>query len=86
MPLSFSSRRTSVHTGGRLAPFLHDIGMQPLKLSGGDTEAVTRLCAIAGVSLAKVLENIARRLGKRRFDLRGHEITAEFLSSPDTVF
>ncbi len=48
--------------------------MQPLKLSGGDTEAVTAgNIAITSVSLAKVLENIARRLGKRRFDLRGHE-------------
>ncbi|MBB1499272.1 TniQ family protein [Paracoccus sp. MC1862] len=85
-PVSFATRLAALHTGGRLVPFLHDIGVRSAALAAGDTEAVQRLCALAGIDSAPVLRNTARTVGRRRADLRGEEITAEFLSSPDTVF
>lgn len=85
-PISFATRLAALHTGGRLVPFLHDMGVKPGALCLGDAEAVRQLCALAGVDSAPVLRNTAHTVGRRRANLRGEEITAEFLSSPDTVF
>nr|WP_229582919.1 TniQ family protein [Paracoccus sp. S-4012] len=85
-PISYATRLAAFHTGGRLLPFLHDIGVKPKAFAAGDTEAVERLCAVAGIHSAPVLHNTARTVGKRRSDLRGEELSAEFLSGSDTVF
>lgn len=85
-PLSFAARLASFHVGERLVPFLHDIGIRPSALAGCEFEAVEQLAAISGVACDALHRNAAHRIGKRRFELRGHELTAEFFASPDTVF
>jgi hypothetical protein len=85
-PLSFAARLAALHTGGRLVPFLNDIGVNPVRLATGDRASIERLAAASGVDPERLLRNAAVSVAKRRYDLRGHAVTAEFLSSPDTVF
>lgn len=85
-PLSYASRLASFHIDATLVPFLHDIGVRPDALAGGEADAVARLAEVAGLEGGAPEHNAARRTAKRRFDLRGEELTAEFFSSPDTMF
>ena len=85
-PLSFAARLAAFHTGGRLGPFLNDLGIKPTDLAAGAGGAVERLCNHAGVAADVVLHNTARNVAPRRFDLRGATVSSAFFSSPDTVF
>lgn len=85
-PLSFATRLANFHLRSTVVPFLHDIGVRPDALLGCEVDAVERLAAVAGVDSAALHRNSTRRIGKRRYDLRGHVLSAEFFSCPDTVF
>jgi hypothetical protein len=85
-PLSFATRLAAFHTGLRLVPFLNDLGIRYKDLVSGEHAAIERLGAVAGVDPDTLLHNAPVRVGKRRYDLRRDRITAEFLSSPHTVF
>lgn len=85
-PMSFVTRLAGFHLGTRVVPFLHDIGIRPEALAGCEFDAVEQLAGLTGAESAALHRNSARRIGKRRFNLRGHELTAEFFASPDTVF
>lgn len=85
-PLSFATRLASFHLRSSVVTFLHDIGVRPDAMIGCEEEAVARLAALAGVDAGALHHNAARRIGQRRFDLRGHELSSEFFCSPDTVF
>lgn len=85
-PISFATRLGNFHIRSTVVPFLRDIGVSPDALLGGEHDAVERLSAIAGVDSGGLHRNSARRVGKRRFDLRGHIVSSEFFASPHTVF
>jgi hypothetical protein len=85
-PLSFATRLAGFHTGRRLVPFLNDMRIRYKDLVSGERAAIERLGVVAGVNPDTLLHNAPVRVGKRRYDLRGNRITAEFLSSPHTVF
>ncbi|WP_083848257.1 TniQ family protein [Oceaniovalibus guishaninsula] len=85
-PMSFAARLASFHLGARVVPFLHDIGIRPEALVGCEFDAVEQLAGVTGVDSAALHRNSAHRIRKRRFELRGHEFTAEFFASPYTVF
>jgi hypothetical protein len=85
-PLSFATRLATFHIGQRLVPFLHDMGIRSVDLVTGDRGAIERLAAVAGTDPEDLLHNAPVWVGKRRYDLRGNRITAEFLSSPHTAF
>ena len=85
-PVSFAARLASFHLGTRVVPFLHDVGIRPEALVGCEFDVVEQLAMLSGVDSATLHRNSAHRIAKRRFELRGHELTAEFFASPDTVF
>ena len=85
-PISFATRLGNFHIRSTLVPFLRDIGVSPDALLGGEHDAVERLSTIAGVDSAGLHRNSARRVGKRRFALRGHIVSSEFFASPHTLF
>ena len=85
-PLSFATRLSNFHLRSNVVPFLHDIGVRPAALLGCEEAAVQRLAAIANVDITALQRNSARRVEKRRYDLRGNVLSAEIFSSPHTVF
>lgn len=85
-PLSFATRCASFHMRTSMVPFLQDLRIKPDKMIGCDDDAVAQLAAVAGVDAAALLHNSARRMARRRFNLRGHVLSSEFFSTPDTVF
>ena len=85
-PLSFATRLASFHLRSSVVPFLRDICVSPDALLGGEHDAVQRLSAVSGVDAEALHRNSAQRVGKRRFNLRGHVVSSEFFSSPYTVF
>lgn len=85
-PVSWAARQAAFHTGGRLGPFLNDMGIPIADLARGKLEAVERLCSVAEQDLAPVLGNAIMAVGKRRFRLRGEEFAAEFTTGPVTRF
>lgn len=85
-PLSFATRLAALHTGDRLTPFLTDMGIRADRLARGDETSVRRLCEVADVDPEAVLANAAIGGERRRYRLRGFDISAEFLSNPATVF
>lgn len=85
-PLSFGARLAAFHLDKLLVPFLHDIGVRPDALALGDTDAIYRLASVAGVDSAVLHRNSARSVAKDDYILRGHELSAEVFSRPDTVF
>lgn len=85
-PLSFATRLASFHLRSSVVPFLHDLRIKPDTMIGCDEGAVERLANIAGVDAGVLHHNAAHRIAKRRFNLRGHELSSEFFSTPDTVF
>ncbi len=85
-PLSWATRLSALHTGGRLVPFLNDLGISYLSIIAGATDAVTRLCDATGQDPAPVLRNAVQKIGKRSYSLRGQVLSAEMLVTPDTRF
>ena len=85
-PLSFGARLAAFHLDKPLVPFLHDIGVRPDALALGETDAIDRLAGVAGVDAAVLHRNSARSVAKSDYILRGHELSGEILSRPDTVF
>ena len=85
-PLSWAARLAAFHTGGRLVPFLNDLGIALTELVAGATEAITRLCEIADQDPDPVLHNTIHALGERRFLLRDETFAAEMTIGPVTRF
>ncbi|MDF2234174.1 TniQ family protein [Albimonas sp. CAU 1670] len=85
-PLSFATRLAALHTGDRLTPFLTDLGIRADRLARGDETSVRRLCEVADVDREAALANTAIGGERRRYRLRGFDISAEFLANPATVF
>ncbi len=84
--LSFAARLAPFHTGGRVVPFLNDLGIRAIDLARGDRSAVIALCHHADVDPHPVLENTPISTGKGRYHLRDEAISADFLSNPATAF
>lgn len=85
-PMSWASRQAAFHTGGRVVPFLNDLGIPAADLARGKREAVETLCAKAGEDPAGVVHNSIVAVGHRRFQLDGEEFSAEFTTGPVTRF
>ncbi|MBK1636495.1 TniQ family protein [Rhodovulum adriaticum] len=85
-PLSWAARLAAFHTGGRLVPFLNDLGIDLMALRGGADDAITRLCEIVGQDPEPVRRNSITRLGNRRFGLRGEEFYADITVGKATRF
>lgn len=84
--MSWASRQAAFHTGGRVVPFLNDLGIPVADLARGKREAVVRLCAKAGEDPAEVIRNSIVAVGPRRFELCGEEFSAEFTTGPVNRF
>lgn len=85
-PLSYATRLAAMHLGSSVGPFLSDIGTKADALLRCEGEALDRLADVTGVDVTDFHRNSVRNLGGRQFDLRGNVFSAEFLSSPHTVF
>ncbi|NVK54416.1 MAG: TniQ family protein [Alteromonadaceae bacterium] len=85
-PLSWAARSAAFHTGGRLVPFLNDLGIDLWSLKRGEECALARLCSISGQERAPVADNAVTALGERKYALRGERFAAEFLTGPVTRF
>lgn len=85
-PMSWAVRQAAFHTGGRVVPFLNDLGIPSMDLVRGKLSAVERLCDATGQARALVLHNTIAIAGKRRFSLRGQEFSAEFTTGAVTRF
>lgn len=85
-PLSWAARSAAFHTGGRLVPFLNDLGIDLWSLKRGEECALARLCSISGQERAPVAHNAVTALGDRQYALRGERFAAEFLTGPVTRF
>lgn len=85
-PLSWAARLAAFHTGGRLMPFLNDLGIALRDLVSGGTEALVRLCDIADQDPEPVLHNTVRSTGVRQFLLRGETLSTEMITGPETRF
>ncbi|MEJ6391557.1 TniQ family protein [Gymnodinialimonas ulvae] len=85
-PMSWAARQAAFHTGGRVVPFLNDFGIPVADLARGKREAAERLCEVAGQDPDPVLRNLIMTVGNRRFQLRGHEFSAEFTTGVVTRF
>ncbi|WP_160383804.1 TniQ family protein [Pseudooceanicola pacificus] len=84
--IGFAAGLAARHTGGRTGFFLGDKGIKLPKLARGEPDAVHRLADWAGVSPAQLFANVPQGLDRRYYNLRGEHVSAEFLSSPYTVF
>lgn len=85
-PLSWAARLAAFHTGGRLVPFLNDLGIALMELVAGATEAITLLCDIADQDPEPVLHNTIHPLGERQLLLRHESFAAEMTTGPETRF
>ncbi|ABG33491.1 hypothetical protein CEP88_09475 [Roseobacter denitrificans] len=83
-PMSWASRQAAFHTGGRVVPFLNDLGIPIADLARGKRDAVERLCVKAGEDPAEVIRNSIVPVEHRRFKLCGEEFSAEFTTGPVT--
>jgi len=61
-------------------------GIQPVDMLSNKASALVRLSEISGVAEKDLRQNASVALGERKYDLRGEIVTAEFLSSPKTLF
>lgn len=84
--IGYAARLGDLHTGGRTAPFLRDIGVKILDLARGQPDAIQRLADISSVSADALIANAPRGIDQTHFDVRGEIVSAEFLSTPHTVF
>ncbi|WP_411353089.1 TniQ family protein (plasmid) [Leisingera aquaemixtae] len=78
-PLSWAARQAAKHTGGRLGPFLNDMGIPLARLAGGHADAIQRLCELTGQDPEIVEHNTIRSLCSRSFELRGETFSAGFM-------
>lgn len=85
-PLSWAARLASLHTGGRLTPFLNDLGISYVSTIEGASDAIARLCDATGQDPTPVLRNTVQKIEHRRYSLRGQTLYAEMLVTPDTQF
>jgi len=85
-PMSWAARQAAFHRGGRVVPFLNDLGIQSMDLVRGKRAAVERLCDATGHVYEPVIHNTIETVGNRRFCLRGHEFAAEFTTGVVTRF
>lgn len=85
-PLGFAARLAAFHVGSRTRPFLCDIGVKPTDLVRGQPGAIQRLADRTGVAPEELGANAARGIDRRHFDLRGENVSSEFLATPYTVF
>lgn len=84
--LSFASRLAAFHTGGRLVPFLNDLRIPALDFAMGKSNTVARLAERAGISQDRIVWNTPISAGKATYQLRGENISSDFLANPATVF
>lgn len=85
-PMSWAARQAAFHTGGRVVPFLNDLGIPVADLARGKREAVEKLCVIAGEDPASMIRNSIIAVGHRRFEFCGQEFSAEFTTGSVTRF
>lgn len=85
-PLSWAARQAAFHTGGRLVPFLKDLGISPRDLWRGVPAAIESLCARAGENTARVFKNNIMAIAPYWLQLRGEQFTADFTTRSDTRF
>jgi len=85
-PQSFASRLAWLHTQGALVPFLKDIGIKPAELISSEAHTIDVLAKIAGVDALSLQGNTGVRVGKRRYNLRGSHVSAEFMARPATTY
>ncbi|MCA1777663.1 MAG: TniQ family protein, partial [Loktanella sp.] len=85
-PQSYAARLAWLHTGGALLPFLQDIGIKPADLMGNEAGVITAFAEITGEDMSVLSQNAAVRVAKRTYDLRGSQVSAEFMARPATVF
>jgi len=83
-PLSWAARQAALHTGGRVAPFLTDIGLSLPDVARGEDGSVRRLCEKAGYDPTPVLNNNIRAIGGGRYQLRRLEFAKEFTTGACT--
>jgi hypothetical protein len=85
-PQSFAARLAWLHTAGATVPFLNDMGIKPGDLMSNEPNAISAIASIAGADTAVIGNNAAVRVSKRTYDLRGSQVSAEFMSRPATLF
>lgn len=85
-PLSWAARQAAFHTGGRLVPFLKDLGVSPRDLWRGEPEAIESLCARAGEDTDRVLRNNILAITPHFLQLRGEQFAADFTTRSETQF
>lgn len=85
-PQSFAARLSWLHTKGALLPFLQDIGVKPAELMSNEARSIETLAMISGEDASALARNAALRVAKRAYDLRGSQVSAEFMARPATVF
>ncbi|SIO39403.1 TniQ protein [Rhodovulum sp. ES.010] len=85
-PVSFASRLAAFHTEGTLPAFLATMDIKLMELAGGSEGAIARLADISGEDPEILAENAVRMVGRRRYRLRGQEISAEFLRGKHAAF
>lgn len=84
--LSYAARLAARHIDDRMAPFLRDLGIEPVEFARGERSSVEVLCKHAAVSAADVLANTPVTVSKGLYSLRGEVISADMMSNPKTKF
>ncbi|MEP0316304.1 TniQ family protein [Hyphomonas sp.] len=84
-PISFAARLAEFHLCTDLRSFLKGMGIYPKELLSGKADAIECFAHLAGVSAASLYRNTACAVSKRRFDVRGNLLSAEFFN-PGIVF
>ena len=84
--ISWAARLAGRHTGGRLVPFLNDMGIKGDALHTNRAAAVERLCDLTGEDYDLVNRNAVTHVGAHQRHLRGETFWKEFLNGEDTAF
>ena len=84
--LSWAARLAALHTGGRLIPFLNDLGIAYPAIIGGKLEEILLLCDATGQDPAPVLRNTMFNIDRRSFTLRGEAFAKKFIAMQSTRF
>ncbi|MBN2906706.1 MAG: TniQ family protein [Rhodobacteraceae bacterium] len=84
-PVSYASRLAAFHTAGSMSSFLTDFGIKAVDLAGGVNGSLERLAEITGADLENLRHNALHRLARRRYSLRGEQISAEVLRGQHTA-
>ena len=83
-PLSWAARQAAFHTGGRLVPFLKDLGIAPRAFWRGDPAAIESLCTRAGENTERVFKNNIMAMTPYLLRLRGEQFSADFTTRSET--